>query len=303
MLREFTRRAVLIAGTAAGFALFLSSSPEAESRKRNSPQGRKAVRTFHIGNSLTDTLDGWLAPVAESAGKSLDFHRFTIPGAPTDWLWDHPGSGFGDTRYIEAFSALAPIDHLFTQPFAGHGREIENEAEYSGRFFAAARKHSPNVQMWLYVQWPAQDFSDSWARGTGAATPLKLKPAKTWQEGVSNHLAYTEAVRGRLDSAQPGKRILVVPGGAALATLKTEMEAGRVPGMKDFFKEVFEDDLHLNPKGRYLVSLVHYACIFRENPVGKTSSLAAGLTPEQNRIFQRIAWSTVRGYPWAGVKR
>lgn len=39
------------------------------------------VRTFHIGNSLTDTVDGWLAPVAESAGRKLDFHRFTIPGA------------------------------------------------------------------------------------------------------------------------------------------------------------------------------------------------------------------------------
>jgi hypothetical protein len=72
------------------------------------------IRTFHIGNSLTDTVNGWLAPAAESAGRKIDFHRFTIPGAPTDWLWAHPGSGFGDSNYEEAFEKLAPIDHLFT---------------------------------------------------------------------------------------------------------------------------------------------------------------------------------------------
>src|ERR1017187_6122426 len=79
--------------------------------------GKRTVRTFHIGNSLTDTVDGWLKPVAESAGRTLDFHRFTIPGAPTDWLWNHPGGGFGDCRYPEAFFVVAPIDHIFTQPF------------------------------------------------------------------------------------------------------------------------------------------------------------------------------------------
>jgi hypothetical protein len=59
--------------------------------------GGKSYATFHIGNSLTDTVDGWLKPVMESAGYSERFYRFTIPGAPTDWLWDHPGSGFGDS--------------------------------------------------------------------------------------------------------------------------------------------------------------------------------------------------------------
>jgi len=93
--------------------------------------GTRLIRTFHIGNSLTDTLDGWLKPVAESAGHPLDFHRFTIPGAPTDWLWSHPASGFGDSRYAEAIFAFAPFDAIITQPFAGHGRSVENEAEYS----------------------------------------------------------------------------------------------------------------------------------------------------------------------------
>jgi hypothetical protein len=261
----------------------------------------KTVRTFHIGNSLTDTVDGWLKPVAESAGRQLDFHRFTIPGAPTDWLWNHPGSGFGDARYAEAFFVLAPIDHIFTQPFAGHNRSIENEAEHSGKFFDLCRKESPDVQAWLYVQWPGPDFKDQWAQGKGAVAGLNLKPATTWQEGVANHVTYTEAVAKRLGETYKGKPILIVPGGLALASLKTEIDAGRVPGMTDFFKETFADGIHMTAKGRYLISLVFYACIYKESPDGNALALTTGLTPGQAAIFQRIAWEAAKGYNLSGV--
>jgi hypothetical protein len=262
----------------------------------------KTVRTFHIGNSLTDTIDGWLKPVAESAGRALDFHRFTIPGAPTDWLWDHPGTGFGDSRYAEAFVALAPLDHLFTQPFAGHGRDVANEAEYSGRFYRLARKHSPNVRMWLYVQWPGKTFDDRWSQARGEdLAPAKLRPAKTWEEGVANHVGYTELVRARMERENPGHPIRIVPGGPALARLKRAIEAGKVPGVTDFFQTHFSDDLHLSAPGRYLVALVHYACIFGESPEGKVGPLTSGLTPAQARIYQRIAWETVKNYRPSGV--
>jgi hypothetical protein len=261
----------------------------------------KTVRTFHIGNSLTDTVDGWLGPVAKGAGRKLDFHRFTIPGAPTDWLWDHPGTGFGDSRYAEAFAKLVPIDHIFTQPFAGHNRSIPNEADYSARFFNLCRKHSPGVQAWLYVQWPTPKFNDAWAQGKGATVELRLKPAQTWQEGVANHTAYTEAVARLINNTYEGKPVRIVPGGAALAALKTEIDAGRVPGMTNFFAETFADDIHLKPKGRYLIALVHYACIYRESPEGKVSALTTELTQEQAAIFQRIAWQVVRDYAWTGV--
>jgi len=264
-------------------------------------RNEKVVRTFHIGNSLTDTVDGWFRPVAESADRSLDFHRFTIPGAPTDWLWTHPGGGFGDSHYAQAFFVLAPIDHIITQPFAGHDRSIPNEAEYSSKFFEACWKHSPDVQAWLYVQWPGPEFQDRWSQGKGATADLHLQPAKTWQAGVANHVAYTEAVAELTNKTYQGKPVRIIPGGTALALLKTEVDAGRVPGLKDFFAEIFADGIHLTPKGRYLISLVHYACIFRESPEGKTSALTTGLSQEQATIFQRLAWQAVKGYKWAGL--
>jgi hypothetical protein len=260
----------------------------------------KATTTFHIGNSLTDTIVGWLEPLAQSAGRPLNFHRFTIPGAPTDWLWDHPGQGFGDNRVAEAFLAFGPIHHLTTQPFGGHNRSIQNEAEYSGRFFDLCRKHNPQVRHWLYCQWPSVQFqNDTWAKGEGATKNLKLTPASTWQEGVANHLAYTEAVRQLLDDTHEGLPVRIVPGGVALAKLKEAIEAGRGEGLGEFFQEMFTDDIHLSGKGRYVVSCVFYACFFAESPEGKVSALNSGLTGTQARLCQRLAWESVKDYRWA----
>ena len=69
---------------------------------------------------------------------------------------------------------LAPIDILITQPFAGHGRSIENEATYSGNFYRLARESSPNVQFYLYQQWPGRDFKDRWAQVKGNTVHLSI---------------------------------------------------------------------------------------------------------------------------------
>ncbi|MBF2028726.1 MAG: hypothetical protein IGS48_18515 [Oscillatoriales cyanobacterium C42_A2020_001] len=257
-------------------------------------------RTYHIGNSLTDSLNDSLAKIAQSAGYQHDYLRSTIPGAPTDWNWDHPGQALGEPDYRTVFETKAPLDHLFIQPFAGHGRSLENETDYSGRFYRLARQKSPNVQLWVYAQWAAQSLDDPWAKAKDSAAGLGLQPAKNWEEAVRNHLVYHEAVRQRLDDQNEGKPVLIVPGGSALIRLKQEIEAGKVPGMNNFFATQFEDDLHLNPKGKYLISLVHYACIYRRDPTGVTVA-NTGLTTEQAAIYQRIAWETVRNYQWTGL--
>ena len=137
-------------------------------------------------------------------------------------------------------------------------------------------------------------------QGKGATVELKL-PRQTWQEGVANHVAYTEAVAERLNQTYQGKPVRVVPGGTAFGDAQDEVDAGRVPGMKDFFAEMFADGIHLTPKGRYLISLVHYACIYKESPAGEVLVLAMKLTADQVAIFHRIAWDAVKNYPWTST--
>ena len=45
-------------------------------------------------------------------------------------------------------------------------------------------------------------------------------------EGVANHAAHTEAVARRNGKMYRGAPVRIVPGGSALAKLKTEIDAG-----------------------------------------------------------------------------
>ena len=256
-----------------------------------------AQKTYHLGNSLTDTNNGMLSAITQSAGKAHTYLRTTIPGAPTDWIWDHPGSANGEPDYRVVF-ANQVLDHLFTQPFAGHCRSIDNEADYSGRFFTQARNKNANVQHWLYLQWPSTSLDDCWSKGQGGVNGTA---ATNFVQAICNFRVYFEKVRDLMDAQQPGKAIRIMPSGLALAKLKIEIEAGRVLGMTDFNTAMFTDGLHLTDRGAYLVSLTHYVGIYGETPVNRVTYKPASLTEQQAAIFRQIAWDVVSDYPWSGL--
>ncbi len=275
------------------------------------PQG---YTSFSIGNSLTDTFNGWLEPVAQSAGYDHDAYRFTIPGAPTDWLWSHPGSGFGENNVREAFPRIAPIDFLTTQPFSGHGRSIENEAEHSAKFWNLARETSPEAQLILYAQWPSRDLSDNWSKATqDYMQDLEVtQNAATYEDAAANHMRYFEKLRETIDQAHPGKPVLICPTPPALVKLKAAIESGDVPGLpRDKFFELHfgKSDLgpgyniHMIEKGRYFVALLLFCMMYEEAPdkVNLSQEITT-LTPEQDAVYKKIAWETVRDYAWSGVE-
>jgi len=261
------------------------------------PPPTSGYTSYHLGNSLTDTLNGPLEPLADSSGVDHKYLRTTIPGAPTDWIWDHPGSAMGEPDYRTVLANVS-IDHLFTQPFAGHDRSVANESEYSAKFYRLALQKNPNVQHWLYVQWPEKAFSDNWSKATGNAAGFGFTPATTWEQGVTNHILYVEKIRQAMDDAEGGKSIRIVPGGLGLVKLKQAIEAGNVPGITDFFNSQFSDDLHLNSKGAYMIALVHYVAMYQKNPAG-LSYANTGLTAQQAQIYQQIAYDTVKNYQWS----
>lgn len=251
---------------------------------KRAPQNASGYRHYHVGNSLTDTEGELAQALARAAGFAGDFFdRQTIPGAPLRVNWD-ARDGFG-TPYREAFSRHAPLDGLVLQPFIQNGDS--DDPAYSLRFYDLARLGgSSNVQPWIYGQWPAT--------GTGRNNA----GVSEWEEQVQSYFRTYVAHALNFRRARPGARpALVVPGGLALVQLKRAMEAGRVPGLANFFAANFDDGLHLNNNGRYFIGLVHFACFYRRSPVGLPVVRAAGvtpiLTPAQAQAYQQIAWDTV----------
>ena len=287
---------------------------------------KKGLVTFHTGNSLTDTVvNGVLQTLTRSTGIDHTVLKATIPGAPTDALW-HVFTKDVSKPPLMWLQDKSPVDCLITQPFAGHGRSIENETEHSGKFFEACRKHSPHATLWIYQQWSTRDLKDGWAEGIiglardpqrwtalplGAGekvgdggwrgTCLFRRPAASYDEAVANHRRYFEILRDELRKKYPEQIVPIIPGGQAMAALKHQIEAGKIPGMRDFFNEVYADGIHLAPPGRYLIGLVFMSSLYQQSFEGRVTEAGSALTPEQARIFQQIAWETVSKDPLSGV--
>lgn len=266
------------------------------------------VFTYHIGNSLTDTVNGVLQEIADSAGKNLSFVRKTIPGAGIQLNYESGWGGFTNREdWMNDFRRVfkeKKVDHLFLQPFP-NPPGIVSDAEYGGKFIQLCRENNPDVQPWLYAQWPAQRwYGDAHCQGAGWMTPPWFPPNREpadWEEAMANKMLYYHEVLDRWNELPGQKSLKIVPGGPGLVLLKRAIEAGDIPGLDSFFPVIFADDVHLSRQGRYFVSLVHYGCIFRESPEGKVTHANSGLTSEQACIFQQIAWKTVLAEPLSGV--
>jgi hypothetical protein len=298
------------------------------------------IKTFSTGNSLSDTFNGILTDVARCAGYEHRQYRFSVPGAPTEWLWQHPKTGFGDTvakgisstDFTRALPAMAPLDAYISQPFAGHGRSIENESLHIGRFFALARETSPAVRLIVYQQWPSVKI-DAWGKGdlplgygkeywqsydfgfaprfagAGASLRAQIPDAKTaaWEDWIANHSVYMRILRDDLARRFPGADIVICPGGPALAEIKRLQDAGEIPGMEPgqwFLRHFSKDgtDFHLTSRGRYLIALTLFCTLYRvPADAVRYPAEKSGLTPEQDVIYRRVAWDTVRLHPQGGI--
>ncbi len=279
------------------------------------PSAQRAVQSsMHIGNSLTDTVVEYLVPVALSGGITLDFNRYTIPGAGA-WLYEqNPTGGFGVANVQEALLAR-PFDHVTMQPYPNlpcqplpSSDGNDSDAGYLNRVWADARTQNPAVQFWVYHQWPAPtDYVTCFSGGGWTRGDWQPAAPESWEHAVATELSYQEAVRAELVRLNPGAPApYIIPGGVALVALKRAIDAGQVPGMTNFFGSIFlasGADIHLTRAGAYYVTLVFYACMFQRTPVGLANETGGELTDEQAALFQQLAWDTATGYPWSGVSR
>jgi hypothetical protein len=280
-------------------------------------------RTYHIGNSLTDTFEVDVPRIADSTGVEHEFARSTIPGATIGWLWDHrtgtsgkPEAANDVTSFVQSY---APIDQMTLQPFSDP--EFSSQGPAAVNFFQLALQYSPNMQMWLYAQWPNSApvgvqggtpgyLSDPISHGQGDWAGSPTPVGDTWEDVTDAMLSYHEAFADYIEERIEGKKVRICPAGSALAALKRRIDKGMVPGQTDFFASTFArnsenpalpDELHLNDAGAYLVSLVMYSCFYRANPVEKVTYKPEGLSDELATLYKQIAWEVASGYPRAGI--
>ena len=261
---------------------------------------KPGLNTFHIGNSLTYTT-GQFASYARSAGLLHKYQSFTAGGALTKKLWDIDFAKRRDA-WDKMLAGIKRIDHFTVQP---RDFNIAEEADYDIRFFDVIRKHSPDMQPWFYCEWVEKNRQRPTDKATVPSSQMKqLFPALTWEESMAAMLLYNEDLQLKVvETYKEGKRPRVLPSAIAMGWIKNMIDAGKVPGAKpgSFYPLLFSDGEHPNVKGGYLVDLTWYAALYRESPEGKVLPAGAGLTAEQAKVMQRLAWDVVKNYPDCGL--
>ena len=101
----------------------------------------KTFRVYFVGNSVTDTIKyGALAQLAKSRGYMQVWGRHMIPGAPLQWIWQHPKDGFQEQPFGHYPTALANFqwDVLSLQPFDRHLDGKDGDMVMAKNFIALA---------------------------------------------------------------------------------------------------------------------------------------------------------------------
>jgi hypothetical protein len=285
----------------------------------DSPQAQpKSIRAFSIGHSLSAEIPDMVAGLATSSGLQFSFQEQFRLGAPLFFQFGEGTSakaakyddGKFRTTYTKAFpnggfDALILIDSV---PRGGTQQEAST-LEYLVKFSTEFRKS--NGKGVVYFAEPWHDLrSGSGSVQWDTASPTRNLP---WRQRVRADAEMWSRIANDA-SKKSGIRVRVIPQAQALGELTDAIDAGRVPGFRNH-KEIFADDIHVNPYGMYFIACVQYGVLFGRSPEGLAFEITnRWKTPYWNHKFfdgktyakpnaegiremQKIAWkyaSTVR---------
>jgi len=251
----------------------------------------RAASVYFIGNSVTDTIDyNGLKALAQSRGYTMPWGRHMIPGAPLEWIWDNPTSGFEQDPYGLYPQALGSFewDFISLQPF---DRSLASDETYARNFIDLALPQSTGVTVVIFARWPRNDepYDTRWLRPLG-------------DPGANNeNKAFFEQLTENLRTNYPALDIFMAPVGHVMYELNQRIKADQVPGLTDIY-DIYADGIHLDNRGQYLCALTYFTTIFREDPRGLSVPSQYGtIDASLVTIFQDTVLDVVAAHPLSGV--
>ena len=289
--------------TAVAFSPALAPSPAALSTLWIGKQPHAPMSSFHVGNSLTGNASRFRVFIRTAGGRD-DFPAYLIGGSLTNKLWNE-SHGADQKRWdTEYAKAVHPLDYFTLQP---RDFDVPREADHATRFIKLIREKSPNVQPWLYAEWVEMSRARPTDKGLVPSYQMKKTfPALTWQESMSAMLLYNEEVQHQITAQyHEGKPVRIIPTAIAMGWARTMIDQGQLPGIppgeSSFYGTLFDDQVHVNPAGCYLVGLTWYGALYRESPENKLLPITTALTHPQATALQKLAWDVIQNYPDCGL--
>jgi hypothetical protein len=260
------------------------------------------LRIVMSGHSLTDSIIRPLdllvraAGGAQATGMAVD--QSTIPGSPAEMRWKtDPIEPVDARRDIAKYDLLALTERVPVRAT----RLWHNSDAIALTWFEHAWKNGrggKGADTVLYASWISIDSGkpSKWDTTDDQKLPFRERldvEMKDWQ-------AIADFVNANRPKGSPPMR--VIPGPLIMAAIHDAIEAGTAPGLSDM-RELFEDDIHVNPKGAYPIALAHYAVIYGRDPrdVPTLRGEVGWPDPALADWMKALVWDVVRAYPDSGL--
>jgi hypothetical protein len=281
--------------------LFLAAAAPA-----TAPGGR-TLRVYHIGNSVTDTINyRGLKQLAAANGDTYLHGRHIMPGTPLFGLWDNQDQGFTEKPFGASLHALRNFewDVLTLQPFDRllEG-DRESDFESCSRFIDAALGTNAELQVYIYQRWPKRpiigtpkyDGTDQCERIDYLAQWNRTYTGK-W-DGTFETRDYFSRLVERLNESY-GRRlrhpVRLIPVGEVMARFEQAIREGKTSAITSI-NDLYTDNVHLNATGQYLVGLTFYATLFGADVHGLAARGYDGIDPNVARVIQGCVMDVVDG--------
>ncbi|WP_164659678.1 hypothetical protein [Tropicibacter sp. Alg240-R139] len=254
---------------------------------------------FYVGHSLFGpTNPQMMAQVLDRAAPQAQVDYQIINGAPLSYNWTNANRAEG----LNARQALADGDYnvvILTEAIPLANQVEFNDSEgYAQKYFELATGANPETRVFLQETWHdlRSGSGTDIQHDDGDDTPwlLRIEQDLPVWEGI------VEAVNAeRSPDVQP---MQLIPAGQAMALLADEITAGAVPGV-DRIDDVFSDTIHPNDLGFYFLTMVQYAAVTGESPLGlprrlrdKWGGSFEAPNPALAQRLQQIAFEAVAAY-------
>lgn len=260
------------------------------------------LRIVMSGHSLTDSIIRPLDLLVRAAGGAratgMAVDQSTIPGSPAEMRWKtDPIEPVDARRDIAKYDLLALTERVPVRAT----RLWHNSDAIALTWFEHAWKNGrggKGADTVLYASWISIDSGkpSKWDTTDDQKLPFRERldvEMKDWQ-------AIADFVNANRPKGSPPMR--VIPGPLIMAAIHDAIEAGTAPGLSDM-RELFEDDIHVNPKGAYPIALAHYAVIYGRDPrdVPTLRGEVGWPDPALADWMKALVWDVVRAYPDSGL--
>lgn len=260
------------------------------------------LRMVMSGHSLTDPIPHPLEALVKAAGgqqsRGMVIDSSTIPGSPAEHRWENDLNLPVDARRdIAKYDLLVLTERVAVRATL----EWHHADRIALTWFEHAWKKGrggKGAETVYYASWIGLDSGkpSAWDQTEDQKLPFRERldvEMTAWQ-------SIADFVNANRPQGSPPMR--VIPGPKIMAAVYDAIKAGTAPGLSRM-QELFEDDIHVNAKGAFLIALAHYAVIYGRDPreIPGLRGEPGWPTAAQQGWMKDLVWRVVSTYPDSGL--